>query len=60
MKITISYLPEERHKANAITTAICHYCPGTRVHESDRYPPRKHTYLTIRKTGEAHENRSGI
>lgn len=49
MKITVSYIPEEKEEAAAVLAALRPLLPGVRVHESDRSPPFLHMYLTTRK-----------
>lgn len=49
MKIKMSYPPEERWIAAAISAFVRHLCPGTKVRESDRHPPYRHIYLTTKQ-----------
>ena len=51
MKITIAYLPEEQQRANGLLRCLHSFLGDSvdKVHESDRHPPFKHTYLTTRK-----------
>lgn len=48
MKIKLSYTPEERWIAYGISAFVRNLCPGTKVRESDKHPPRKITYLTVK------------
>ena len=49
MKITIAYLPNEEHEADAIKRAICCTLGKVKVKENDRHTPFKHIYITARK-----------
>lgn len=51
MKGSISYLPEEQELAEAWEKAVKDATPNVEVRKSDRHPPFKHVYLTIRNTG---------
>lgn len=47
MKIKISYLPQEGKRVNEDMAYFRRKYPKMKVHRSERYPPRKHLYLTI-------------
>ena len=49
MKITIAYQPEEAQVANMLKHTICSILDSTKVKESDRHAPFKHTYITTGK-----------
>ena len=48
MKISIAHLPEEQEKAAGTLAALLHLHPGAKVRKSDRHPPFKHIYLTVK------------
>lgn len=51
MKITLAYLPAEEQEAVATVKAFQHLHPGAKIRKSDRNPPFKHLYLTVRSAG---------
>ncbi len=51
MKITLAYLPAEEQEAVATAAAFQHLHPGAKIRKSDRNPPFKHLYLTIKSAG---------
>lgn len=55
MKIKISYLPQENEQVNKDLAYFMNKYSKIKVHRSNRYPPRKHIYLTI-KTEKTFDN----
>ena len=48
MKITISYTDAEKNAAAADLNALLHRHPGAKVKSSEKKPPHKHIYLSIK------------
>lgn len=46
MKIQISYIPEEKEKAAAIVAALRKILPGAVPRYREKYPPRRHIYIS--------------
>ena len=51
MKIKITYAAEEDQEVTRTVNAIKQLHPHIRVHKSDRHPPYKHLYLTVKNGG---------
>ena len=49
MKITIAYRPEEERDAEKTLALLLQRYPRGKVRKSDRYPPVKHLYLTVKE-----------
>ena len=49
MKITISYIEAEKNTAAADLNALLQRHPGAKVKSSEKHPPFKHIYLSIKK-----------
>lgn len=48
MKISIAFLPEEKHGARAVEEFVRVILPGVKVRVSDRHPPFLHLYMTTK------------
>lgn len=48
MKITLAYIPDEEETATATVAVLRQLHPGAKVRKSDRHPPFKHIYLTVK------------
>lgn len=48
MKITIAYRADETPAAQAVAADIRRLLPAVKVRESDRHPPFKHVYMTVK------------
>lgn len=59
MKITIAYRPEEERDAREALALLLQRYPRGKVRKSDRYPPVKHLYLTVKVPLEMPESPDG-
>lgn len=55
MKITIAYQADETSAAQAVAADIRRLLPAVKVRESDRHPPFKHVYMTVKKSVKPHK-----
>lgn len=57
MKIKITVSPGEERAARLLVAFAKALLPGSRVKESDRYPPFKHIYVTSKIPANPHGDR---
>lgn len=59
MKMTIAYQSDEQKEADTVAAAMRSLLPAVKVRESDRHPPFKHIYMTIKKPEKPHGSGPG-